>query len=256
MGRYAFAGIGRIGEQRWPIRSAVNIIGANGAFANSVSIDSTNGNPIPTGAGTTGVLFTGGTGGATNALGFANGAPNTNVAYNDTGAGAGNVNLDGSVVTYTSLTNTIINQQAASNTVFNDSETGGTITLSSPIGGLSNIVPTVGAAIQFFSGTAASLDIEANTNAGQNNNVVVASVDPFFTGALTIDAGRNAANTTNTVTLDPGSFITPLLASLNVAAQRPDGIDLNAGTIITTAAQTYNGPVTLGANTVLAAPQR
>ncbi len=200
---------------------------AGGTNDTTATVNFAGGNPIPAG----GINYTGG-GGTNNVLRLVNNlptAPNSfiNEVYNATGPGAGNINLDGSVVNFSGLS-PVYDSTAAMNFTFNAPAAVNNIQVTSvaTVNGVAN-------GNRIASGNASSgfesIDFTNKTNATINS---VTDTDTSVTVNAPI-AGASLANLT--INTGNGNDLVNLIATpngVNFAANTGSGndtVDVNAG---------------------------
>jgi autotransporter-associated beta strand protein len=215
------------------LSGGVTINGLGGS--DNLTVDFTSGFPTPTGS----LTYNGG-GGTSDSLTLTGGGPFSSIVHNFTNANDGNVNVDGNTINYTGL-EPITDNLPAVNRTFNFNGGTETITLSDD-GGASNnksfIDSTAAESVTFVNPSGAM-----NVNAGSGDDTVnINGLDSSFSADLTVngDAG------TDTVTFQ----INSLNIGNNDLQVSAESVNINNGSIAA-GTQTYNGPVTLGADTTL-----
>ena len=162
----------------------------------------------------------------------------TDAEFNYANLNDGDIDLDGTVITYTGL-EPITATITAANVTLNYSNTAETITVTDAGGGQTTVSSTLGEVTTFTNPTG-TLTI----NAGDVNDdtIIINSLAASYPANVVIDGelGSNDTITVNTALSGNGN--------LTLTAET---INLNGGTVTTTGNQTYNNPVTLGANTTL-----
>ena len=230
---------GQINEQRQyaglreALSGGVTINGLGGS--DNLTVDFTSGFPTPTGS----LTYNGG-GGTSDSLTLTGGGPFSSIFHNFTNANDGNVNVDGNTVNYTGL-EPIIDNLLVANRTFNFN--GGTETITLSDDGVANnnkslIDSTAAESVTFVNPTVA-LDV----NAGSGDDTVnIDGLDSLFSADLTV----NGDTGTDTVTFQTNS----LNIGNNDLEVSAETVNIDNGSI-TAGTQTYNGPVTLGADTTL-----
>ncbi|MBW3542331.1 MAG: hypothetical protein KY476_18855, partial [Planctomycetes bacterium] len=184
-------------------------------------VDFTNGNPIPTG----GIEFNGGaqgTGG--DELQIICGTA-TSVTHNFTNASDGSIEIDGSLITYTGL-EPVVDNLVVANRVFTFNGGGESITLAAAAAGSMIIDSNLAESVTFLNPTA-SLFVDGGTG---DDVIQIVSVDPNFRAALNINGGDGndrveIESTVGTLTLGSGA----VTGDLSVFAETIE-IDANLDT--------------------------
>ncbi len=194
---------------------------ASGTGDDTVTIDFTNGNPIPAG----GVEFNGGTGG-NDALRIIGGTTTT-VSHTLSNANDGTIVLGGALagsISYTGL-EPIIDNLNATDRVFTFSNADDLITLSTGTT-LHNIIDSNFAESVEFNNPANSLTINAG---GGNDSITITSIHAGFAGDVTIDGGTgdDSVNFNTSISFASGKSLDVNLQN-DDASPGVDSITINA----------------------------
>lgn len=224
----------------FPASSVNSITVQAGAGVDKLTVDFAGGNPIPTG----GLSYNGGSNPGDDLT--VTGGTFTTATINATGANTGNVNLDGSVLTYSAITS-ITSSIAAASLVFNlpASATQGTLTTS----GANLLLDSTNSS--FTDTTIVPTGVAAITLNGGNSNdqFTLANVSAVF-DANANPIVMNGGGGTDTIIVNAGGI---LAANTNHSA----ALQLNDGTVRLTAAAEFDslagtvaGIANLGSNTL------
>jgi hypothetical protein len=212
-----------------------------------VTVDFTNGNPIPVG----GLTYNGGNDAGDNLV-LAGGVWTTNT-YNYTNANDGSVNLDGSVIQYTGLA-PISNSGIVTDIIFNLPAGGTDLVLEddgTPGNGISQIRNTGGVGFETTTFLNPTSSLTVNGGTGNDTITVSSAVGSAF------DNGPAAGQFNASLVLD--GLLGDDVATINQALDLAGSVTVAAETInlasnvTTTGAQTYTGAITLLASIALTA---
>ncbi|MCE9605246.1 MAG: hypothetical protein K8U03_10135 [Planctomycetia bacterium] len=198
---------------RADITAIDNLLVNGSADADQLTVDRTAGNPVPTG----GISFAAGSGNDTlRVLGLSA----TNITHTVSGATAGALNLDGSMIDYTG-TETVIDTVAAAMRSFAFTGSGNVLSLADDVAVVAGLMEFSGNHTPLIRFTIPDKKLSIATGSG-NDTLTVASVDAAYRAALAIDGQLGVDTIVFNAALTLGSALST--GDLSIAA---DKITLN-----------------------------